>query len=61
VLVDARRAPRVVQEHQREQSPHLGVVGHQLAQQQAESDRLVAQLFADETVALGGGVALVED
>src|SRR4051794_31292012 len=61
VLVDARDAPRVMQEHQREQSPYLGVVGHQLAQQQAEPDRLVAQLLAYETVALGRGIALVED
>ena len=61
MLVDTRDAPRVMQEHQREQSPHLAVVGHQLAQQQAEPDRLVAQLLAHETVALGGGVALVED
>ena len=60
-LVDTRDAPRVVQEHQREQSPHLGVVGHQLAQQQAQPDRLVTQLFAHETVALGSRVALVED
>ena len=61
VLVDTRAAPRVMQQHQREQSPHLAVVRHQLAQHQAEPDRLVAQLLAHETVALGGGVALIED
>ena len=50
-----------MQQHQREQPPHLGVVGHQPRQQLAEADRLVAQLLADEAIALGGRVALVED
>jgi hypothetical protein len=39
----------------------LGIVGHQARQQPAEPDRLRAQLAADEPVALGGVVALVED
>ena len=60
-LVHARGAPRVVQQHQREQSPHLPVVGHQLAQQEAEADCLVAQLLAHEAIAFRGGVTLVED
>ena len=59
--IHARVAARVVQQHQRQQSPDLGVVGHQPRQQPAEADRLVAELVADEPVALGGGVALVED
>jgi len=50
-----------VQQHQCQEPPHLDVVGHQAAQQRAETDRLVAQLAADEALALGGRVALVED
>jgi hypothetical protein len=40
--IHASGAARVVQMHQRQQSPHLGVVGHQPAQQFAKADRLVA-------------------
>ena len=60
-LVDPRAAARVVQQHQREQPVDLGVVGHQPREQPAEPDRLAAQLAADEPVALGRAVALVED
>ena len=35
VLVHAGRAPRVVQQHQRQQPRHLGIVGHQAVQQPA--------------------------
>ena len=48
----AGRPPRVVQQHQRQQAEHLGVVGHQRGEQPAEADRLGAQLGADERVAL---------
>ena len=61
MVVDARVAAGVVQQHQREQAQHLGVVGHQPAQQPAEADRLAAQLAAHQPVALAGRVALVED
>jgi hypothetical protein len=61
VRVDARCATRVVQQHERQEAPHLGVIGHQLAQQQPEADRLCAQLAAHQTIALAGGIALVED
>ena len=50
-----------MQQHQREQSAHLGVLGHQPGEQLAEADRLVAQLLAHEAIALGRRVALVED
>ena len=59
--IHARGATGVVQQHQRQQPPDLGVIGHQPAQQLSETDRLVAQLVADESIALGGRVALVED
>jgi hypothetical protein len=59
--VDARGAAGVVQQHQREQAPYLCVVGHQPGEQLPEPDRLVAQLLADQAIALGGSVALVED
>jgi hypothetical protein len=61
MTIHASGATRVVQQHQCQQSPHLGVVGHQLGQQLTEADRLVAQLPADEALALCGRVALVED
>jgi hypothetical protein len=50
-----------VQQHQRQQTPHLGVVGHQPGQQVPEPDRLLAQLPAHEAIAPGGRIALVED
>ena len=59
--IDARGSTRVVQQHQREQPPYLGVVGHQPGQQKPEADRLDAQLIAHQPIALGGRVALVED
>ena len=59
--VHARVAARVVQQHQREQAAHLGLVGHQLGQQRGQPDRLVAQLAAHDRVGRRGEVALVED
>ena len=59
--VDARRAAGVVEEHQREQPEHLSVVGHQPAEEEAEADRLAAQLSADQALAPGRRVTLVED
>ena len=59
--VHARGTACVVQQHQRRQPPDLGVLGPERGQQLAEPDRLVAELAADEPVALGGRVALVED
>ena len=50
-----------MQEHQRQQPPNLGLVGHQLAQQPREPDRLAAQLGPHQPLALGRRVALVED
>ena len=51
---EARVAPGVVHQHQREQSVHLGLVGHQLGERTAESDRLCREVAAT-------AVALVED
>ena len=50
----ARRAPRVVQEHQREQPVRLRLVRHQLGERAAEPDRLGGEVAA-------AAVALVED
>ena len=61
VAVDARAAPRVMQQHQREQAEHLRVVGHQGRQQPGQPDRLAAELATHEPVALRRAVALVED
>jgi hypothetical protein len=50
-----------VQQHQREQPHGLGLVGHQRGHQLAQSDRLRAELRAEQFVAGGCGVALAED
>ena len=47
-------AAGVVEQHQREQAVHLGLVGHELRERPAEPDRLGREVAAD-------GVALVED
>ena len=59
-FVDARVAAGVLQQHQREQAERLGVAGQQVDQQAPEADRLAAELAADEAVAVGCRVALVE-
>ena len=51
---EPRIAPRVMQQHQREQAPHLGLVRHQLGEHAPEADRLRRQIDA-------AAVALVED
>ena len=56
-----RGAARVVEQHQREQPERLGLGGHQRRQQLAQPQRLRAQLGAQQVLAGGGGVALVED
>ena len=50
-----------MQQHQREQPEHLGLVGHQRRQHAGEADRLPAQVAAHELVRAGRRVALVED
>ena len=58
----ARRAARVVQQHQRQQPARLGLVRHQLGQHAAEADRLAAELARGSARrADGRRVALVED
>ena len=46
VAGEARRAPGVVAQHQRQQPVGLGLVGHQDGEQAPEADRLVGQLAA---------------
>ena len=43
----ARRAPRVLKQHESEQSEHLRLVRHEDGEQLREPDRLVAQVVAD--------------
>ena len=47
--------------HQREEAEHLGLVGHQAGEDAAEALRLGAQGRADQVLAGGGRIALVED
>src|SRR5437867_2047775 len=58
--VQARLAPRVVQQHEREQALRLGVSRQQLDEHAPELDRLLAELVPHESRAGGGRVALVE-
>ena len=51
----------VVEEREREEAPHLGLVRHEVREEPAEADGLSAQLVAHEPVAARGVVALVED
>jgi hypothetical protein len=43
-----RLAPRVVEDHQREQPTHLRLVGHEDSEQPREPNRLVAQVHPNE-------------
>ena len=52
---------RLFEEHQRQQPDRLGLVGHQVDQQPAETDSLLGQLLADQPFTRASGVALVED
>src|SRR5689334_17601281 len=58
---NARLAPRVVEEEQRQEAGNFGLVGHQLGEEPAEADRLVAEVVANQVVATRRGVALIED
>ena len=48
--VGARFAPRVEEQHQRQQRDHLRLPGQHLAQHARQSDRLGAELRADEAL-----------
>ena len=61
VRADPRLAPRVVEEHQREQPGRLRLVGQQQVDDPGEPDRLRREVLAHDRVARGRGVALVED
>ena len=54
VAVEPGRAARVVEQHQRQEPVHLGLVRHQLGERRAEPERLGRQVDA-------AAVALVED
>ncbi len=56
-----RGAPRIVEQHQRQQATRLGFSGQKLAQQTAERDGFAAEVGAYQNGPGGGGVALVED
>ncbi len=57
---DPRRAPGVVQEHEREQARRLRLVRQQHVHHAREADRLGGEVVAHEGVARRRGVALVE-
>ena len=59
-LADAGIAPGVMEQHQRQQPGRLGLVGEQRDHDPCQADRLGAQLAADQRIARGRGVALVE-
>ena len=59
--VDPRRLARLGQQQQGEQTRHLGLVRHQLGEQAGETDRLGAQVVAQQLVACRRRVALVVD
>jgi hypothetical protein len=61
LLVHAGVTARVVQQHEREETARLTLVGHEREQHPSEPDRLVAQLPPHDGVRAGGQVALVED
>jgi hypothetical protein len=52
---------RFDEQHQGQQSHHLGFTGHQGIEQPAETDRLGAKIVTDEPVAGAGDIALAED
>ena len=54
-------APRVLEEHEREQAGDLRLVRHQRAEDACQPDRLGAELPPHERLARGRRVALVED
>jgi hypothetical protein len=54
-------SPRVLQEHQRQQAEHFGLVGHQQREQLRQPDRLFAEVCPHERLARRRRVALVED
>ena len=58
--VEAGLAPGVVEQHERQETVDLGLIGDELAQHAAQADRFRAQIVADELVPCGGAVSLVE-
>ena len=57
----APRAPRVVQQHQRQQPLDLAAPGYQHIEQAAEPDRFARQIRTHQSVARGRDVAFGED
>ena len=56
-----RRPTGFGQQQQSQQALGLAFVGHQFDQQPCQADGLVAQVVANQRLASGGDVALVED
>ncbi len=61
VIADPGVAAGVVEEHQRQQPEHLGLLGEHRREQARQPDRLAAQILAEERVGGGAEVALVVD
>src|SRR5437660_2313526 len=61
LLVDARFAPRVLQQYQCQQSDILRLVWQQLAKHATEANRFTAKVGSNQTVARSCAVSLVED
>ena len=61
VGVDTGGAPRLDEQHQRQQSHHFRLLRHQLCQEPPEADRLGAEVLPNEPVARRGCVPLVEN
>ena len=59
--IAARRAPRVHQQHERQQPRDFGVVGQELQQRATQPQGLVHQFLPLQILAAGGAVSLVED
>ena len=60
VLVDAAFAARFVEQHERQQPDHFGLVGHQGDERAPEPDRLTRERAAQQVGARTRRVALVE-
>ena len=58
---DARVQARGGQEHQREQTQDLRLLGEELDQEAPEPDGLFAEVDADQAIPRGRGVAFIED
>ena len=58
--VDSRIAPRIMQQHHREQSARLGLVGHQRDQDTGQANRLRAEIGSQQAFAGARCITFVE-